>query len=166
MTREQAIEVLGMVEAHGGIVIEAKSMAIEALKFQGKAEVVISQLREDRDRLLTLVDAKHCEDAVSRRKAIEKIHWLGLDNDTAIKCGLAIRALPSVNPISRWIPISERLPEKDVYVLATTEWGAVTVAEMYSADEWFIHEGATNAETDEITAWMPLPEPYKAESEG
>ena len=28
-------------------------------------------------------------------------------------------------------------------------------------NDWFIHEGATNAETDEIVAWMPLPEPYE-----
>lgn len=65
-----------------------------------------------------------------------------------------------------WISVSERLPEKNVEVLATTEWGAVTIAEMYSANDWFIHEGTTNAETDEIVAWMPLPEPYKMESEG
>ena len=38
------------------------------------------------------------KDAISREAAIEKIHWLGLDNDTAIMCDLAIRALPSVNP--------------------------------------------------------------------
>ena len=31
MTREEAITVLNMVEAHGSIVIEAKKMAIEAL---------------------------------------------------------------------------------------------------------------------------------------
>ena len=64
-----------------------------------------------------------------------------------------------------WIPVSEKLPENNVEVLATTEWGAVTIAEMYSANDWFIHEGTTNAETDEIAAWMPLPKPYKAESE-
>ena len=61
----------------------------------------------------------------------------------------------------RWIPVSERLPEKNVEVLATTEWGAVTIAEMYSGNDWFIHEGTTNAETDEIAAWMPLPESYR-----
>jgi hypothetical protein len=38
------------------------------------------------------------DDAISRQASIEKIHWLGLDNDTAIKCDLAICALPSVNP--------------------------------------------------------------------
>lgn len=37
-------------------------------------------------------------DAISRQAAIEKIHWLGLDNDTTIMCDLAIHALPSVNP--------------------------------------------------------------------
>ena len=66
---------------------------------------------------------------------------------------------------SKWIPVSERLPEKNVEVLATTEWDAVTIAEMYGVNDWFIHEGTTNAQTDEIVAWMPLPEPYKAESE-
>jgi len=66
-----------------------------------------------------------------------------------------------------WISVSEKLPEKNVEVLATTEWGAVTIAEMYSANDWFIHEGTTNAEADEIVAWMPLPKPFKPqESEG
>ena len=64
----------------------------------------------------------------------------------------------------RWIPVSERLPEKYVEVLATTEWGAVTISERFSENDWFIYEGTTNAETDEIIAWMPLPEPYKVES--
>lgn len=66
---------------------------------------------------------------------------------------------------SPWILVSKRLPEKDVEVLATTRWGEITIAKMYSENDWFIHEGATNAETDEIVAWMPLPLPWKAESE-
>lgn len=46
------------------------------------------------------------DDAISRRAAIEKIYWLGLDHDTAIMCDLAIRALPSVIP-SRPTELSE-----------------------------------------------------------
>jgi hypothetical protein len=66
----------------------------------------------------------------------------------------------------RWIPVSERFPEKNVEVLATTQWGMVTIAELFEYDHWFIHEGATNVHTDELIAWMPLPEPYdKSESE-
>ena len=76
-----------------------------------------------------------------------------------------LETLPPVTPTQNWIPVSERLPEKNVEVLATTEWGGVTIAEMYSANDWFIHEGATNAETDEIVAWMPLPKPYKESEE-
>lgn len=37
-------------------------------------------------------------DLIDRQAALEKIHWLGLDNDTATKCDLAIRALPSATP--------------------------------------------------------------------
>ena len=81
MTREEAInylhecsEAIGDTEHHTlSYAKEALNMAIKALSQQ-------------------------TEDAISRRAAIEKIHWLGIDNDTAIKCDLAIRALPSVNP--------------------------------------------------------------------
>lgn len=72
----------------------------------------------------------------------------------AIKHGKVLEQEP------RWIPVSERLPKKNVEVLATTIWGAVTIAEMFSANDWLIHEGATNAGADDIVAWMPLPKPY------
>lgn len=75
---------------------------------------------------------------------------------------MAIKALEQE---PRWIPVSERLPEKNVEVLATTEWGEITIAEMFSNNDWFIHEGATSVDIDDIIAWMPLPKPYKAESE-
>jgi hypothetical protein len=62
-----------------------------------------------------------------------------------------------------WIPVSERLPEKNVEVLATTESGYITIAEWFEYDHWFIHEGSSNAHTDELTAWMPLPPSYQGE---
>jgi len=66
-----------------------------------------------------------------------------------------------------WIPISERLPEVDQNVLATTRWGEVTIAERLNIgpDCWFICEGEANAHTEDIVAWQPLPEPYKKEGE-
>ena len=69
----------------------------------------------------------------------------------------------------KWIPCSERLPEPNVYVLMTTAWGSVTIGErIYPAINntvYFIHDGTTNAELDDVVAWMPLPSPYRGESE-
>ena len=71
-----------------------------------------------------------------------------------------LRQLPSAQ---QWIPCSERLPEEDEYVLATTVWGYITMAENLGDDMWFIHEGDSNAYTKDILAWMPLPQPWKGE---
>ena len=73
---------------------------------------------------------------------------------------------------TRWIPVTEKLPEKDIYVLATD--GTDTFVAWYyisfdifdekriegwsSYDEQFVRYAP-------IIAWMPLPQPYKAESE-
>jgi len=65
---------------------------------------------------------------------------------------------------SRWIPVSERLPEKNVWVLVTVEQNGKRFQEIMRRNiyngEWADN---INFYTDEITAWMPLPEPYKAE---
>ena len=66
-----------------------------------------------------------------------------------------------------WISCSEKLPENDECVLATTAWGDVTIAErVYPPINdtcWFIHDGNTNATIDNVVAWMPLPEPYRGD---
>lgn len=56
----------------------------------------------------------------------------------------------------RWIPVSERLPEKEGYYITQTMY-----QEVY-CDYW---EGERFERTETVIAWMPLPEPYK-ESEG
>ena len=82
---------------------------------------------------------------------------------------------------NRWIPISERLPEVNQRVLVTS-YGRVCYAMMTSADgnsghpvfrlqdslnERVVCETTVHSEftTSRIIAWMPLPEPYKTESE-
>ena len=47
-------------------------------------------------------------------------------DDTMLALDMAIKALEQKQ---RWIPISERLPETDTEVLATTIWGDVTIAD-------------------------------------
>ena len=101
------------------------------------------------DAYFSLFDCKELERAK---------HWDGHTEKDVIR-------LLSLEEQPRWIATPEKLPEKDTMVLATTKWGEVTIAEMYSENDWFIHEGVTNVETDEITAWMPLPPSYQGESE-
>lgn len=74
---------------------------------------------------------------------------------------------PLNEDVKTWIPVSERLPERDTNVLAYAKGvGIVYQRVMWIDDytgEWvgFVGSGYQ----DEVIAWMPLPEPYKAESE-
>ena len=82
--------------------------------------------------------------------------WLEHDNklrtiekDTAYECG---------KHANKWIPVSERLPDFNDIVLASTDSDydeLRVILTVYSGEEfWF---------NGKIKAWMPLPEPYKAE---
>lgn len=74
---------------------------------------------------------------------------------------------------TRWIPCSERPPEKQItigeYVFSENVLGTegFTIRKAYynyTTKEWF--DGNKEMEWNEITHWMPLPEePPKAESE-
>lgn len=61
---------------------------------------------------------------------------------------------------SPWIPINEKLPNFNDIVLASTDSDydeLKVILTVYSGEKfWF---------NGKIKAWMPLPEPYKAESE-
>lgn len=62
---------------------------------------------------------------------------------------------------SGWIPCSERLPEEYTNVMASFVHGAVTEL-IYSKNGIF--KGMYGDYTTKvITAWMPLPKPYKGE---
>ena len=56
----------------------------------------------------------------------------------------------------RWVPVEERLPEDGETVLCTD--GAYIYLTEYDAD-W----DAAFGDMDGITAWQPLPEPYRPE---
>ena len=73
---------------------------------------------------------------------------------------------------TRWIPVSERFPEVGSEVLVCYEFRgkrSVYIADFYGGgdfhgldDEYLTAECRKNRKA---VAWMPLPEPYKAESE-
>ena len=72
---------------------------------------------------------------------------------------------------TRWIPVSERLPKAgeyigdvDKYYLVQNEYGDMLVAR-YTHSEYWEQIYQLQPIGDKIVAWMPLPKPYKAESE-
>ena len=80
-----------------------------------------------------------------------------------------IEAQPQVGG---WIPVSERLPEDGYGVLVTvngkhnniTFINALEIAEYDSTDGWIV-EGYLDWTNPDVTAWMPLPEPFKEEED-
>ena len=75
-----------------------------------------------------------------------------------------------INAPTKWIPVEERLPEEDVIVLVTvsgfyshfTFSNTIELGNLCSDGSWFI-EGYPDWDNPEVTAWMPLPEPYQSE---
>lgn len=101
---------------------------------------------------------------------------VGRDILVGFKQGVdSIRALSSVTPQeSRWIPVSERLPEAGEYIgdveryyLVQNEYGDMLVARYTHSGYWEqIYQ--LKPIGDEIVAWMPLPilyEPQESEEQ-
>ena len=73
-----------------------------------------------------------------------------------------------------WIPVTERLPENDSYVLMSFENFSLPLVERYVDDEelggaWYlgdcIDEDTCLANDLFVNAWMPLPKPYREDGE-
>ena len=64
------------------------------------------------------------------------------------------------NVPTKWIPVTERLPEKNTSVITATDNGIVFQC-LYAYDGWDLWEG----NEVNITHWMPLPELPKEDAE-
>ena len=75
---------------------------------------------------------------------------------------------------SRWIPVSERLPDNNVRVLCSAistsiSGGYTRFVGCCNKGFWYVQTDADTVSYPnqyKVTAWMPLPEPYKAEKGG
>ena len=108
---------------------------------------------------------------VDADKILEKLET-GLDNPEefpVMGLGAIMRLInnepevQSAQPEQRWIPCSEKLPDKDGLYLVTDDSGGVKETH----ESWFIecYDGTLSWDLANVTAWMPLPEPYQSEAE-
>ena len=117
------------------------------------------------------LEQEPCEDAVSVASVFEimgNLMSIPYDFDRIItekdvsESMDEIRELPRVTPQEpKWIPVTERLPEEEGFYLVTRRITDDVATFIFrrtptSKDYW----------KRCVTAWKPLPQPYKAESEG
>lgn len=73
-------------------------------------------------------------------------------------------------PVMRWIPCEERLPEVHRSILIATSQGYVAEGEydgMYNDHhKWIQYRWSATLWDGEVIAYMPLPEPYKGDTDG
>lgn len=76
----------------------------------------------------------------------------------------AIDEMPTVEP-NRWIPCSERLPDygKPVLISALMPLCVMVYIGYLSDDVWFCDR--LFFRSDEVVAWMPLPNPYERDEQ-
>lgn len=108
---------------------------------------------------MRLIDA----DRLLSEKMKSKYYHLP-NGDIAIPL-IDIEHAPTIEPEPRWIPCSERLPEEGSWAIWCSSEGSIQVArwKIDALDHFFPDQGFF--ELEDAVAWMPLPEPYKAESE-
>lgn len=94
------------------------------------------------------------DDLISRQQAIDALYNIDEYNSRSVT---AIKNLPSIQPEQRWIPVTERLPEKSGYYLATVDIGWKIV------DVIFFNNGSGFLMANTVKAWKPTPEPYQGE---
>ena len=107
-------------------------------------------------------------DYISRDAAKKILSMMLTDNAAECACNLIDSVLPAdVEPANRWIPCSERMPDLKpcnagtAYSEAVNVWttGRKIMVGVWDGTDWIAPYDFWEAWDEQITHWMPLPEP-------
>ena len=103
---------------------------------------------------------------IDEKRLVNEIkNWIKTDRFEDYSAGYILSdVIEEINKMPKageWIPVSERLPEPDTYVLVTYKnFDDFAIgADRYDQNihDWFCFE-------ESVIAWQPFPEPYREES--
>ena len=128
-----------------------------------EAEVIIQVLEATCTGGATMRTIEECIKELKERR-----DWGSVDEVNAVFDEI-LEIYKAERPKGKWIPVSERLPEESGYYIANVYiedcyFSEVCVRWFAHPDDYFIKAGEWRecADGEVVTAWMPLPEPYKA----
>ena len=113
-------------------------------------------MSKDASKKLYVCNRKRCRNCYSACSLTSDVRFAAIDDTVVIADGIT----------GAWIPCSERLPKSYVEVLVCDDYGWINLGAYRPCDVsedcsgWSIH-AHTKIGTEEVVAWMPLPEPYK-----
>lgn len=127
------------------------------------------QSRTSHRMAIKALEQEPCDDCISRKHIQDKYKTCAdmLHEDAAIVMEW-VNDAPPVTPaekVGRWIPVSERLPEPDIEVLVTDDAGGLATIGTDSIYESEVTGEKAWYTSQNVTAWMPLPKPYKKEGD-
>lgn len=106
---------------------------------------------------MKLIDA----DALPRTTQIYEFNGKRMEKE--IVDAKFIDTAPAIDAAPRWIPCEERLPELDEICLVTEKDGSIRHCYFDSVDPVLFATVEEGMYVRNVTAWMPLPEPYVGE---
>lgn len=158
---------------------EALEAAIEAIETLGKIESRLGNVfEEEDDRLIAVNMFKELEAGIRADNRLIAVSGMSIEELTdAFTKGYRLVSPESIHEQrileEDWIPVTKRLPDDYGRYLISTDDGMVEIVN-YGDTNDLPNEIAFYQWDDEewqcwkpkVTAWMPLPKAYKAESEG
>lgn len=121
---------------------------------------------------MTLDEAiKRAEEVAEMKKTLSEESELQGCSMYAIRCGKSaeehrqlaewLKELKQLREQTRWIPVSEKLPEERLGVLVWCPTRKNIYCACYEEKQWWIFGAYWEKVTEEIVAWRPLPtKPY------